>query len=88
MIKWLFKKYFMWKTLKISVAELILNVGMIRFVSTIFLVALIAVFLTFEPLFFGKIISELEKFYSTGYFNTDLIIRITAIWLLYVFVAQ
>lgn len=78
----------MWKTLKISVAELILNVGMIRFVSTIFLVALIAVFLTFEPLFFGKIISELEKFYSTGYFNTDLIIRITAIWLLYVFVAQ
>ena len=74
--------------LKTVLFELKKHVWNFRFYTMFFSIIWISLFLTLEPLFFGKIIAELEKFYQNGFFNIRTIIDITIIWTIFVIVGQ
>ena len=78
----------MLSVIKKALSELYFHVGKKRFFSMFIFVPLIGLFLTLEPLFFGKIIAQLELFYQTEVFDTDAIIKITIAWFLFVIVGQ
>ena len=58
---------------------------MIFSLSSVFLLAVLE---TLEPLFFWKIIEELEKFYITSSFNINAIIILSIAWWLYILVVK
>ncbi len=60
------------------------HVGSLRFYSMFVLITILSIFATFEPLFFGKILSELEAYYETGFFDIPFITQFIILWILYV----
>ncbi len=61
------------------------NIWSRKYYLMFFSVVFISIYMTLQPLFFWKIISELEKYYQTQVFNFDTITYITWVWLLYSF---
>jgi hypoxanthine-guanine phosphoribosyltransferase len=57
------------------------------FLSIIVFSVFFSFFSILEPIFFGKIIEELELFYKTQHFDTHKIIIITIIWGAFIFLA-
>jgi len=76
------------QTFKKIFQELKEHVWNLRFYSMFIFVIIISIVLTLEPLFFWKIITELEKYYINWTFNTDTIIKITIVWFLFVAITQ
>ena len=51
----------------------------LMFIATVF----ISIYLTLQPLFFWKIINELEKYYETQFFDIETLLYITWLWISY-----
>lgn len=70
-------------TLTFVLSQLEKNIGKSKLLLMFFSIFFISIYLTLQPLFFGRIVEELELFYSTWSFALDTLILITAFWFWY-----
>ena len=78
----------MLKTIKKILEELRKHIGKKKFYAIFICVATLSILSALEPLFFWKIISELEKYYETQFFDTKQIIQITIFWFIFIVISQ
>ena len=78
----------MLQTIKKILEELKIHAWKIRFYSMFIFMVIISLVLALEPIFFWKIIAELEKYYTNWFFDTRVIINTVIFWLIFIVISQ